>query len=117
MECDTARGDRRACRWLDDRHLVAVSRIPLKKALGQHHLRDASRCRRLLEFLGPADGPVVEIGPGGGVLTGALLERGARVWAWELDPAWAFELARRFAADGDPFDVAADVARRLGDAR
>ncbi len=72
-----------------------MSRIALKKTLGQHHLRDASRCRRLLEFLEPDGSVVVEIGPGGGVLTAALLDRGARVWAWELDSEWAFELRRR----------------------
>ena len=44
-----------------------------------------SLCRPLVEFLAPAGELVVEIGPGGGVLTGALLAAGARVTAWELD--------------------------------
>jgi len=40
--------------------------------------------------------PVVEIGPGGGVLTRLLLEGGAdRVIACEIDPSWAFALRRR----------------------
>ena len=38
---------------------------------------------------------MLEIGPGGGVLTFALLERGVPTLAWELDPRWAFELRRR----------------------
>ncbi len=40
---------------------------------------------------------MVEIGPGGGVLTRELLATGARVLAIELDPRWAFELRRRAA--------------------
>jgi 16S rRNA (adenine1518-N6/adenine1519-N6)-dimethyltransferase len=40
---------------------------------------------------------VVEIGPGGGALTGELLAAGAaRVAAIELDPTWAFALAARW---------------------
>ena len=69
---------------------------PLRKALGQHHLTDGALCRPLLEFLRPAGRSVVEVGPGGGVLTRELLRAGARpLLAWELDLAWAAELARR----------------------
>ena len=45
-----------------------------------------------MSFLGPEGKLVVEIGPGDGALTGPLLAAGARVWAWELDPAWALRL-------------------------
>jgi 16S rRNA (adenine1518-N6/adenine1519-N6)-dimethyltransferase len=76
-----------------------VDRPALKKALGQHHLRDAALCRPLVEFLAPGNALVIEIGPGGGVLTAALRQAGARVLAWELDPSWAFRAARRFAGD------------------
>jgi 16S rRNA (adenine1518-N6/adenine1519-N6)-dimethyltransferase len=38
---------------------------------------------------------VLEIGPGGGVLTRELLRAGASVVGWELDLAWAAELGRR----------------------
>ncbi len=69
----------------------------LKKSLGQHHLKDPSSCRPLVEFLAPHGRRVVEVGPGGGVLTRALLDAGARVLAWELDRDWTFELARRLA--------------------
>ncbi len=69
----------------------------LKKELGQHHLRDGALCRPLVEFLQPDGQQVVEVGPGGGVLTGELVAAGARVLAWEVDMAWALELRRRFA--------------------
>ncbi len=67
----------------------------LIKALGQHHLIHGQLCRPLVEFLRPEGCTVLEIGPGGGVLTGPLQDAGAKVWAWELDPAWGFELRRR----------------------
>jgi 16S rRNA (adenine1518-N6/adenine1519-N6)-dimethyltransferase len=67
----------------------------LKKALGQHHLVDGALCRPLVEFLEPAGRRVIEIGPGGGVLTAELIAAGARVIGWELDLEWAAELRRR----------------------
>ena len=67
----------------------------LKKALGQHHLVDGAICRPLVHFLEPAGRRVLEIGPGGGVLTAKLLAAGARVIGWELDLGWAAELRRR----------------------
>ena len=68
----------------------------LDKALGQHHLVSGSLCRPLIEFLQPVGQRVVEVGPGGGVLTAELLAAGARVLAWEVDLAWAAELRRRW---------------------
>lgn len=68
---------------------------PLKKALGQHHLVDGALLRPLIQFLDPQGKRVVEIGPGGGVLTAELLAAGAKVMGWELDPAWATVLRRR----------------------
>jgi 16S rRNA (adenine1518-N6/adenine1519-N6)-dimethyltransferase len=67
----------------------------LKKSLGQHHLTDGSLCRPLVQFLEPAEQRVLEIGPGGGVLTAELLAAGARVLGWELDLEWAAVLRRR----------------------
>lgn len=74
----------------------------LRKALGQHHLTSPELCRPAVEFLGARRSPggsrrVLEIGPGGGVLTRALLAEEWRVLAVELDRAWAFELQRRIA--------------------
>jgi 16S rRNA (adenine1518-N6/adenine1519-N6)-dimethyltransferase len=58
-----------------------------KKQLGQHFLTDptiASRIVRALET-DPGD-PVVEVGPGTGILTGPLLERDIRLFPVEVDP-------------------------------
>jgi 16S rRNA (adenine1518-N6/adenine1519-N6)-dimethyltransferase len=67
----------------------------LKKALGQHHLVAGALCRPLIQFLAPEGQRVLEIGPGGGVLTAELLAAGARVLGWELDSDWAAVLRRR----------------------
>jgi 16S rRNA (adenine1518-N6/adenine1519-N6)-dimethyltransferase len=68
-----------------------------KKALGQHHLVAGALCRPLVDFLAPDGARVVEVGPGGGVLTAELVGAGARVWAWEVDLEWAAEMRRRLA--------------------
>jgi 16S rRNA (adenine1518-N6/adenine1519-N6)-dimethyltransferase len=72
----------------------------LKKRYGQHHLRHSGLCRPLIDFLRPRGRRVLEIGSGGGVLSGELLRAGARVWAWEVDPEWGFRIDRRLAGDG-----------------
>jgi 16S rRNA (adenine1518-N6/adenine1519-N6)-dimethyltransferase len=77
-----------------------VSRPPLKKSLGQHHLVDGALTRPLLGFLAPEGKRVLEIGPGGGVLTAELLAVGAQVVGWELDLDWAALLGRRFRGAG-----------------
>lgn len=66
-----------------------------RKSLGQHHLRSSDLAAPLVSFLRADAALVVEIGPGDGALTAALLAAGARVWAWELDAAWAFRSAAR----------------------
>jgi 16S rRNA (adenine1518-N6/adenine1519-N6)-dimethyltransferase len=50
--------------------------------------------RPLIEYLDPQGLRVLEIGPGGGILTSELLAAGARVIGWELDPGWAIHLHR-----------------------
>ncbi len=81
----------------------------LKKSLGQHHLRDGALCRPLVDYLAPRGRRVLEIGPGGGVLTAELLAAGGRLIACEIDLEWAFELRRRF--------IGSDVATVALDAR
>lgn len=57
-----------------------------KKALGQHFLTDLSVADRIAATLDEFKGlPVVEVGPGMGVLTRFLLERGHDVTVVELD--------------------------------
>lgn len=59
-----------------------------RRRLGQNFLVDGNIVRKsvALAEIAPGDA-VVEIGPGLGTLTSALLEAGAEVWAIEADPA------------------------------
>lgn len=84
-----------ACSPLPSDTLETVRPPLLKKSLGQHHLVDGAICRPLIAFLQMEGQRVLEIGPGGGVLTAELLATGAWVLGWELDLAWAAELRRR----------------------
>jgi 16S rRNA (adenine1518-N6/adenine1519-N6)-dimethyltransferase len=65
--------------------LVQLGHQP-KRFLGQNFLVDGNIVRKSLELaaVGPAD-TVVEVGPGLGTLTEALLAAGADVWAVEKD--------------------------------
>lgn len=66
------------------------------KALGQNFLIEPAHIQRLIEAAGVhADDLVVEVGPGTGVLTDALLERGCTVVACELDRGLADVLRER----------------------
>jgi 16S rRNA (adenine1518-N6/adenine1519-N6)-dimethyltransferase len=88
----------------------------LKKALGQHHLVAGALCRPLIDFLEPRGQRVVEVGPGGGVLTAELLAAGASVLAWEVDLAWGVELRRRLSGGVDGATAAGKLAVVVGDA-
>lgn len=57
-----------------------------KKALGQHFLTDQSIARRIAETINDCPGlPVIEVGPGMGVLTAHILAAGRELYAVELD--------------------------------
>lgn len=67
------------------------------KRLGQHFLRDKRTIQRIIAALAPNAGEtVVEIGPGTGALTSALVESGSRVVAVEFDSKLAPLLSERF---------------------
>jgi 16S rRNA (adenine1518-N6/adenine1519-N6)-dimethyltransferase len=70
------------------REVVARHGLEPKKALGQNFLYDLNLTGRIARAAGPLDGvTVVEVGPGPGGLTRALLAEGAgRVIAIERDP-------------------------------
>lgn len=71
-------------RLLDERGLRP------KKSLGQNFLVDHNLIRRLVDASGVGEGDLVlEVGPGTGALTTALLDRGCEVVACELDDALA----------------------------
>ncbi|MGH8017575.1 MAG: 16S rRNA (adenine(1518)-N(6)/adenine(1519)-N(6))-dimethyltransferase RsmA, partial [Opitutaceae bacterium] len=64
-----------------------------RKQLGQNFLVDGNIVRKSLELGAVAAGDrVVEVGPGLGTLTGALLATGAEVFAIERDPVLAAHL-------------------------
>lgn len=68
-----------------------------KKRLGQHFLRHRHILDRIADALGPGAGSVVlEIGPGQGTLTEALLARAGRVVAIEKDADLVGALRLRF---------------------
>jgi 16S rRNA (adenine1518-N6/adenine1519-N6)-dimethyltransferase len=57
-----------------------------RKRFGQHFLHDPSVVRRIIDAIAPGDGErLVEIGPGRGALTWALLERAKHLDAIEID--------------------------------
>jgi 16S rRNA (adenine1518-N6/adenine1519-N6)-dimethyltransferase len=70
----------------ETRDLLARLGHAPKRFLGQNFLVDGNIVRKSLELATVSAGDaVVEIGPGLGTLTGALLEAGAEVWAVEMD--------------------------------
>src|SRR6185369_1406888 len=61
------------------RDVIARHGLMAKKSLGQNFILDLNVTRRIARAAGPFDGfDVIEVGPGPGGLTRALLETGAR---------------------------------------
>ncbi|HEV2484828.1 MAG TPA: 16S rRNA (adenine(1518)-N(6)/adenine(1519)-N(6))-dimethyltransferase RsmA [Terracidiphilus sp.] len=80
--------------------------MPAKPKLGQNFLDDAQAVERIVAALGDISGrTVIEIGPGGGAITGTLAARASRVVAVELDRDLAVQLRAQF-----PSSVNAQIA-------
>jgi len=95
---------------LDARHLSAerVERylrrhgLAASKGRSQNHLVDSRVLEEIVALADPRPGgPILEIGPGLGILTGALLDRGANVTAVEVDPRLVGHLRTRFTEIGE----------------
>jgi 16S rRNA (adenine1518-N6/adenine1519-N6)-dimethyltransferase len=85
------------------RETIATHGLDARKRFGQHFLLDLNLTRRIARSAGSlADGTTIEIGPGPGGLTRALLLEGAtRVVAIEVDPRAITALAElQTAANG-----------------
>jgi len=68
------------------RDSLAEHGLLAKKSFGQHFLLDLNVTRKIARLAGPLEGEtVIEVGPGPGGLTRALLEAGAKVLAVEKD--------------------------------
>ncbi|MBX3751739.1 MAG: ribosomal RNA small subunit methyltransferase A, partial [Opitutaceae bacterium] len=77
----------------ETRDLLARLGHQPKRFLGQNFLVDGNIVRKSLELAGVQAGDtVVEVGPGLGTLTAALLDTGTSVWAVEKDPNLAAHL-------------------------
>ncbi|HVI71552.1 MAG TPA: 16S rRNA (adenine(1518)-N(6)/adenine(1519)-N(6))-dimethyltransferase RsmA [Pyrinomonadaceae bacterium] len=80
------------------------------KRLGQHFLRDGRTIQRIIEALAPkSNETIVEIGPGTGALTSALVESAGRVVAVEFDRKLVPLLRERFDGLGNFKLVMADA--------
>lgn len=65
---------------------LPMQKVRAKKALGQHFLTDLSIAQRIADTLGDfKDYPVLEVGPGMGVLTQFLIDEGHDLNVVELD--------------------------------
>jgi 16S rRNA (adenine1518-N6/adenine1519-N6)-dimethyltransferase len=74
-------------RTLHPRALLAAAGIRPKKRLGQHFLMDGGTSAKIARLTVDAPGDrVLEIGPGTGALTAALVRLGAEVTAFDVDP-------------------------------
>jgi 16S rRNA (adenine1518-N6/adenine1519-N6)-dimethyltransferase len=94
------------------REVVATHGIGHKKSLGQNFLYDLNLTGRIARAAGPLDGvTVIEVGPGPGGLTRALLAAGAaKVVAIERDPRCLDALAEIAAHWPGRLEVVADDA-------
>jgi 16S rRNA (adenine1518-N6/adenine1519-N6)-dimethyltransferase len=100
------------------REALAAHGLDARKAFGQHFLLDLNITRKIarLAELNPGD-RVIEVGPGPGGLTRALLETGARVTAIEKDPRFGPLLDDLGAAVPERFTLVVGDALEADEAR
>ncbi len=67
---------------------MQASNPTAKKALGQHFLKDRQAIRRIAEAI-PKGANIIEIGPGPGAITEALLARAGKLTVIEMDDRFA----------------------------
>jgi 16S rRNA (adenine1518-N6/adenine1519-N6)-dimethyltransferase len=89
------------------REVIAAHGLDARKRLGQHFLLDLNLTRRIARAAAPLDqGSVIEVGPGPGGLTRALLLEGAgRVVAIEIDTRAIAALKELQAVAGDRLEL------------
>jgi 16S rRNA (adenine1518-N6/adenine1519-N6)-dimethyltransferase len=95
---------------------ATLARLGLRplKSLGQNFLTDPNLCRVIAEALpAPEGSPVLEVGPGLGALTRALLTRGFPVTAFEIDRGLANHLRQLFRDEPRFTLVEGDALRTL----
>jgi 16S rRNA (adenine1518-N6/adenine1519-N6)-dimethyltransferase len=87
------------------REIAARIGVNPTKKLGQNFVVDANTCRRIVKVAGvESDDVALEIGPGLGSLTLALLEIAKSVVAVEIDPRLAAELPHTVESHGFEID-------------
>lgn len=94
------------------REVIARHGLAAKRSFGQHFLLDANLTRRIVREAGPLEGRhVVEVGPGPGGLTRALLEtEAASVTVVEIDPRAVTAMQELAAETGDRMRIVAGDA-------
>lgn len=90
------RGSKKTC----SRSTIHHSRKRRRRRLGQHFLTNPQLAEKIVRLAGvTAEDTVLEIGPGKGILTEALLKKCRRLIAVEKDPALADSLQTKYADD------------------
>lgn len=94
------------------REVIARHGLAAKRSFGQHFLLDANLTRRIVREAGPLEGRhVVEVGPGPGGLTRALLEtEAASVTVVEIDPRAVTAMQELAVETGDRMRIVAGDA-------
>ena len=99
------------------RDALTAHGLTADKGFGQHFLLDLNVTHKIARLAGPLEGHVViEVGPGPGGLTRALLEAGAKVIAVEMDRRFTPLLEELSQAAGDRLTVVAADALKVDEA-